>query len=107
MIARTSLRTERLQAATINRKLQAIKKLFGWALDKGLVKGNVAREVRFVQVAQRLCPKGLTDPEMHSLLRAAGQTRHGLAKRNYALVELLLGPLPRYVRGVDISLAYN
>src|SRR5664279_6173319 len=31
------LRTERLQAATINRELQAIKKLFGWALDKSLV----------------------------------------------------------------------
>ena len=29
------LRAQRLQAATINRKLQAIRKLFGWALDKG------------------------------------------------------------------------
>lgn len=84
------LRTERLQAATINRKLQAIKKLFGWALDQGLVKGNVADEVRFVRVAERHCPKGLTEPEVQSLLRAAGQTRHGLAKRNYALIELLL-----------------
>ena len=44
------LRTERLQAATINRKLQAIKKLCGWALDQGLVKANVAREVRFVRM---------------------------------------------------------
>ena len=84
------LRTERLQAATVNRKLQAIKKLFGWALDKGLVKGNVALEVRFVKIAERPCPNGLTETEVQSLLRAAGQTRHGLAKRNYALIELLL-----------------
>src|ERR1017187_9107879 len=47
------LRTERLQAATINRKLQAIRKLFGWALDQGLVKGNVAQEVRFVRIVER------------------------------------------------------
>ena len=84
------LRTERLRATTINRELQALKKLFGWALNKGLVKVNVALEVRFVRVADRLCPKGLTEPEVQSLLRAAGQTRHGLAKRNYALIELLL-----------------
>lgn len=84
------LRTERLKAATINRKLQAIKKLFGWALQQGLVKVNIASEVRFVRVAERPCPKGLNEPEIQSLLRAAGQTRHGLAKRNYALIELLL-----------------
>jgi site-specific recombinase XerD len=63
------LGTERLQVATINRKLQAIKTLFGWALDKGLVKENVARVVRFVRVAERLCPKGLTEAEVQSLLR--------------------------------------
>jgi len=43
-----------------------------------------------VSVAERLCPKGLSDAEAQALLRAAGQTRHGLARRNYALVELLL-----------------
>ena len=43
------LGAEHLQAATINRKLQAIKTLFGCALDKGLVKENVARVVRVHQ----------------------------------------------------------
>ena len=98
------LRTERLKAATINRKLQAIKKLFGWALLKGLVKGNVAREVRFVRVAERLRPKGLTEPEVQSLLRAAGQTRHGLAKRNYALIELLLETGLRVGEAADLHI---
>jgi site-specific recombinase XerD len=32
----------------------------------------------------------LSESETQALLRAAGQTRHGLAKRNYALVTLLL-----------------
>jgi site-specific recombinase XerD len=98
------LRIERLKAATINRKLQAIKKLFGWALLKGLVKGNVASEVRFVRVAERLRPKGLTEPEVQSLLRAAGQTRHGLAKRNYALIELLLETGLRVGEAADLHI---
>ena len=99
------LGTERLQATTINRKLQAIKTLFGWALDKGLVKENVARVVRFVRVAERLCPQGLTESEVQSLLRAAGQTRHGLAKRNYALIELLLETGLRVGEVTDLRVA--
>lgn len=98
------LHTERLKAATINRKLQAVKKLFGWALHKGLVKVNIASEVRFVRVAERLCPKGLNEPEIQSLLRAAGQTRHGLAKRNYALIELLLETGLRVGEAADLRI---
>jgi|SRR6516165_7117228 hypothetical protein len=30
-------------------------------------------------------PIGLVEPEVHMLLRAAGQSRHGLAKRNYCV----------------------
>lgn len=84
------LRVERLKAATINRKIQAVKKLFGWAQQKGHVKLDVSRELQFVRVGKRLRPKGLTEPEIQGLLRAAGQTSHGLAKRNYALLEVLL-----------------
>jgi len=99
------LGTERLQGTTVNRKLQAIKTLFGWALDKGLVKENVARVVRFVRVAERLCPQGLTESEVQSLLRVAGQTRHGLAKRNYALIELLLETGLRVGEVTDLRVA--
>ena len=35
-------------------------------------------------------PVGLTDIEVHALLRAAGASSHGLAARNYALVQLML-----------------
>ena len=84
------LRVERLKAATINRKIQALKKLFGWAQQKGHVKLDISREVQFVRVGKRLRPKGLTAAEIQALLRAAGQTSHGLAKRNYALLEVLL-----------------
>jgi integrase len=35
-------------------------------------------------------PAGLTEPEVHTLLRLAGESGHALAKRNYALVQLLV-----------------
>lgn len=35
-------------------------------------------------------PAGLTDAEVHAVLRAAGASSHGLAARNYALVQLML-----------------
>jgi integrase/recombinase XerC len=81
--------TERLQATTVNRKIQALKKLFGWARQSGRVKTDVSAELRFLAVGQRLRPPSLTEAEMQALLRAAGQTRHGLARRNYALVTVL------------------
>jgi integrase len=35
-------------------------------------------------------PVGLTDSEVHAVLRAAGASGHGLATRNYALVQVML-----------------
>jgi integrase/recombinase XerD len=83
------IRAERLQATTVNRKIQALKKFFGWVRQAGQAKADVSAELRFLPVGQRLRPPSLTDAEMQALLRAAGQTRHGLARRNYALVALL------------------
>jgi integrase/recombinase XerC len=84
------VRAERLEATTINRKVQALKKLFRWARESGQVKADVSVDQRFLPLGQRLRPPGLTEAEVQALLRAAGQTRHGLAKRNYALVTLLV-----------------
>jgi site-specific recombinase XerD len=84
------VRTERLEATTINRKVQALKKLFRWARESGQVKSDVSVDLRFLPLGKRMRPPSLTGAEVQALLRAAGQTRHGLAKRNYALVMLLL-----------------
>lgn len=84
------VRVERLEATTINRKVQAIKKLFRWAREGGRIKSDVSIDLRFLPLGRRLRPPALTAAEVQALLRAAGQTRHGLAKRNYALVTLLL-----------------
>ena len=85
------VRVERRQATTINRKVQALKKLFRWARECGQVKTDVSVDLRFLSLGSRLRPPGLTPPEVQALLRAAGETRPGLAKRNYALITLLVG----------------
>lgn len=54
------------------------------------MKTDVSVDLRFLPLGQRLRPPGLTVPEVQAMLRAAGETRHGLAKRNYALVTLLV-----------------
>jgi site-specific recombinase XerD len=78
------------KATTINRRLEAVRRLLRWAEASGAVAANVARDVRTVRLARDRQPVGLTAAEVHGLLRAAGESSHGLARRNYALVQLML-----------------
>jgi len=79
----------RLRAATINQRLQAIRWLGRWAEHHGLLKSSPVVEVKSLPVPKRLRPVGLTEPEVHSLLRVAGESKRE-GKRNYALLQLLL-----------------
>ena len=79
-----------LKAASINRRLEAVRRLLRWAEASGAVTRNVALHVKSVRTARDRRPHGLTVAEVHSLLRAAGESAHGLARRNYALVQLML-----------------
>jgi site-specific recombinase XerD len=76
--------------ATINRRLDALRRLCRWAHGTGTLAADAAHDVRPVRMARDRQPAGLTDPEIHALLRAAGASTHGLAARNYALVQLML-----------------
>jgi site-specific recombinase XerD len=79
-----------LKPASINRKLEALRRLCRWAHREGKLAVNPAAEVKLARTMRDLRPAGLTESEVTALLRAAGQSRHGLSKRNYALVQLLL-----------------
>jgi site-specific recombinase XerD len=85
MIARCQLK-----ATTINRRLEAVRRLLRWAEATGVVTANVAAGVRTIRLTGDRQPVGLTAVEVHGLLRAAGESSHGLARRNYALVQLML-----------------
>jgi site-specific recombinase XerD len=76
--------------ATINRRLDALRRLCRWARGTGMLSVDAAGNVRPMRTLRNRQPVGLTDVEIHALLRAAGASSHGLAARNYALVQLML-----------------
>jgi len=76
--------------ATVNRRLEALRHLCRWARGNGMLRDNVALDLRPVRTTRDRQPAGLTDAEVHALLRAAGSSTHGLAARNYALVQVML-----------------
>lgn len=76
--------------ATINRRLDALRRLCRWARGTGTLRADAAGNVRPMRTIRNRQPVGLTDVEIHALLRAAGASSHGLAARNYALVQLML-----------------
>lgn len=76
--------------ATVNRRLDALRRLCRWAMDEGSLSRDVARGVRPLRTVRDRRPTGLSDSAAHGLLRAAGASTHGHAARNYALVQLML-----------------
>ena len=76
--------------AAVNRRLEALRRLCRWARGTGVLTSDVAQGVRPVRSRRDRQPVGLIDIEVHALLRAAGASTHGLAARNYALVQLML-----------------
>jgi integrase/recombinase XerC len=81
---------ERLRPATVNRRLQALRRFCHWAQEHKILKADPGEAVKSVRVTQRGRPHGLEEPEVHALLRVAGESGHGHARRNYALVQFLL-----------------
>jgi integrase/recombinase XerD len=81
---------ERLRPATVNHRLQALRRLCKWAQSRGTFEHDPCKDVKSIRVASQGQPRGLKEPEVHALLRVAGESRYGLAKRNYALVQLPL-----------------
>jgi|SaaInlV_200m_DNA_3_1039701.scaffolds.fasta_scaffold12744_2 site-specific recombinase XerD len=84
------LTTKRQKPAAINRRIQALKRFFNWAHDKNTIDENPAAKLRFIRRQAPKKPNSLTKTEVHQLLRVAGQSRKNLAKRNYALLQLIL-----------------
>ena len=80
----------RRKPATINHHIQVLKRFYTWASQIRLMPDNPASALHFVKRATTTKPNALNKDEIHALLRAAGLSTHGLAVRNYAIVQLLL-----------------
>jgi integrase/recombinase XerC len=83
-------RERAMKPASVNRKLEALRRFCRWAHITGKLRTNVAAELKLARAPRGTRPKGLLPAEVQGLLRAAGQSRRALARRNYAVVQLLL-----------------
>ncbi len=83
-------RDQGLKPASVTRKLQALRRFCRWAHAAGKLPADVAAQLKIARAARGTRPKGLIAAEVQALLRAAGQSRRALARRNYAVVQLLL-----------------
>ncbi len=98
--------------ATINRRLQAVRKFYGFAMETGLTESNPASGVRLITRPEPNPPRTLAPEEVASLFQAIQEGRPSLVRRDYAIVQLLiqtgikLGELTR-LRLSDVQLRGN
>ena len=81
---------DRRRAATVNRRLNAVKRLTRWAAEESVLPEDVGRRVKAVRVTKRGAPRGLEAREIHALLRAAQHSPQSQGHRNYAVLQLIL-----------------
>ncbi|OUB63572.1 tyrosine-type recombinase/integrase [Bacillus thuringiensis] len=61
--------TRLLKPSTINRRINSIKRYFGWAKQKGLVQTNYSKSIKFVPT-EKTSPKRMSDKEEAALMYA-------------------------------------
>lgn len=102
---RQSLISVGLKAATINRRIGSVQRLCRWAVDNKLLKNDISKAVKQINVVAKRCPSGLKPSEVQLMLQVAGQSKHGHAKRNYALLHLMLQTGLRVNEVAELKLA--
>ena len=85
-----ALRRQGRSVSTINRRLQAVRKFFDSSVQAGLSTGNPAREVERLSVQSVASSRILTADEAGKLLHAVGEGVDSLARRDRAILLLLL-----------------
>ena len=90
------LREQQYAAATVARKVAAIKSLFGYLHGEELIKHNPAEQLSSPRVGRSL-PRTLTIQEVDALLEQPGRWDTPEAARDQAMIELL------YATGMRVS----
>ncbi len=79
----------RLKPSTVKRRLSTLKRFSRWAAEQGLISELPAKGVKIPPVPQE-GPRSLEKSVIRALLREAQRDRHKLAKRNYAILRVLV-----------------
>ena len=82
------LKIKKHQVASVNRRLQSIKKFYQWLVP--LSDDHPTIKVHQLRRSKPKKPTCLSQQDINNLLRVAGRSSHGLCIRNYALIQLLL-----------------
>jgi site-specific recombinase XerD len=77
-------------AATINRRLQSIRKFYRFALRSGLIGEDPSAQVALLPQPKDREVRGLSESETGRLLDAVRKGPPRLVKRDYAIIELML-----------------
>jgi integrase/recombinase XerC len=85
------VKIKRHKPASINRRIQALKRFYNGISTTSKARfEHPAKNIRFMRRSKPTQPPSLNKKEIHALLRVSGQSPHGLSKRNYALVQMLV-----------------
>ena len=76
--------------ATVNRRLQGLRLLFRWLVDRNWMMENPTTHLRFMRKSGTPQPLDMGRREVFALLHAAAASPHKLALRNVALVQLMV-----------------
>ena len=90
--------------STANRHLQALRKCCAYIAEINLAPANVAEEISLVSLKNQLECETLSPQNIAALLEAAGDTRASIAKRDKAILRLLLNTGLRVAEVVDLRL---
>ncbi len=98
--------------ATVNRRLQAIRKFFRYALERGLAEVDPSLGIKLLPQSRSEGPRALDSSEVERLLGAVRQGSSRLVGRDYAIIQVMLqtgirvGELTR-LRLSDVELSGN
>ena len=81
---------KRQKPATLNRRVQVLKRFYQWCLQTKMMNHNPAETLHFIKHVAPRKPHALNQKDVHALLSAAGQSPHQLGKRNLAILHLFL-----------------
>ncbi len=90
--------------STVNRHLQALRKCCAYIAEVKLASSNAAEEISLVSLKNQHKPEVLSQQNSAALLEAASEARPSIAKRDVAILHLLLNTGLRVAEVIDLQM---
>ena len=90
--------------STVNRHLQALRKCCAYIAEVKLAPSNAAEEISLVSLKNQHKPEALSQQNIAALLKAASEARPSIAKRDVAILHLLLNTGLRVAEVIDLQM---